>query len=563
MSPQRMARRSLVSFMTERAGALIILILAAAAFPAVAQSPQLPPYLGAFPQFEPSISAQLPGDVDTALKAGLDAQKKFAEVQRPFDLWSWQAFITLNWPTNNEGQFAPKLSDTAFGPPKWTTWYESSGIFREDGGVPAACAKPKSELMVSLTRDTALPVARDLKAFQVPANFDKRRMLLLGNITAVGERSPATPASAKGVRLGPQQNTLNDILQAFSAPLIDQNGNFVFYGIMQDPNEVGYICANKLYNINGQVAFSKGGTVSADLPSGVDSDNGSGSWELKLAWRVLTSSDDATRFLNLPAIVPPVNGKCPDGSTPLPPNPQCNVTVGLVGMHIGHKTKSSPQWIWATFEQIDNLSVDNVANPKIHPSFFNPNCPICVPNQPPAQSNGNWATTPPTQAARAIPIPADKIALNDQAEAAIAKADSVLRYYQLIDTQWPTNPSAKPTPWSDGLPNAVENKPGGDPTPVFLTNIAMETYFQHGVQPACQTEETPGNVVCPPGQWVIGSQTATPTADTTQIFASESCMGCHSSAGLYTSLEGAQSGQLTGDFSWLFTQKAQLAQAPK
>jgi hypothetical protein len=392
----------------------------------------------------------------------------------------------------------------------------------------------------------------------VPANFDKRRLRLLGNITAVGERSPATPASAKGVRLGSQQKTLDDILQAFSAPLIDQNGNFVFYEILLDPNEVGYICGNKLYNIDGQVTFSQNGKVSADLPAGVDSDNGSGSWELKFAWRVLTASDDATRFLNLPAIVPPVNGKCPDGSTP--PNGQCSVNVGLVGMHIGHKTKSSPQWIWATFEQVDNLSVDNVANSKIKPSFFNPDCPICVPDQPPGQqSDGSWATTPPTQAARAIPIPADKIALNDEAEAAIAKADSVLRYYQLIDTQWPIDPSAKPTPWNDGLPNAVENKSGGKPTPVFLTNITMETYFQHGVQPACQMEERPGNVVCPPGQWLTGSQTATPTADATQIFASESCVGCHSSAGLYTSLAGAQSGQLTGDFSWLFTQKAQLA----
>jgi hypothetical protein len=33
-------------------------------------------------------------------------------------------------------------------------------------------------------------------------------------------------------------------------------------------------------------------------------------------------------------------------------------------------------------------------------------------------------------------------------------------------------------------------------------------------------------------------------------------MGCHSSAGVYTS-KTMQSGQLTADFSWLFSQKAQ------
>src|SRR5262249_53246338 len=155
----------------------------------------------------------------------------------------------------------------------------------------------------------------------------------------------------------------------------------------------------------------------------------------------------------------------------------------------GHKTDSSPQWIWATFEQVDNLSVDNVAHPKLKPSFFDPNCPTCVPNQQPTQaSNGTWSNSPPTQAWRAIPIPADKVALNDEARGALVRASSALRYYQLIDTQWPTEPSAKPTPPSAGLPGAIENKPGGNPTPVFLTNITMETYFQNGVQPACQQE---------------------------------------------------------------------------
>ena len=146
--------------------------------------------------------------------------------------------------------------------------------------------------------------------------------------------------------------------------------------------------------------------------------------------------------------------------------------------------------IWSTFEQVDNLAVDNVAHPALKPSFFDPNCPICVPNQPPAQNpDKTWATTPPTQASRAIPIPADKVALNNEASAALGKAGSALQYYQLIDSQWPTDPSAAPTKPSTGLAGAIENKSGGNPTPVYLTNITMETYFQVGVQPACQLEE--------------------------------------------------------------------------
>lgn len=525
--------------------------IAAAAATLVADAappmPGTPPYLGAFPSFNPALTTQLPGDVDVALQKRLISQKKFPDVQREFDLWSWQAFLALNWPVNNQGQFSPSIGNTAFGPPDWTTWTESTDVYRADGGVPRECGKTA---MLSLSRDTALPVARDLKAFQVPANFDKRRIRLLGNVSAVGDRSPNTPARAKS-------NKLNDILQAFTGPLIDQNGNFVFYEIMLDPNEVTYICNNKLYNINGQVVFSKGGKVSANLPKGQDGKNGSGAWELKLAWRVLVKKDDVSRYLNMPAIVPAVNGKCPDHSAS--PNGQCSVTVGLVGMHIGHKSDSSPQWIWSTFEQVDNLTVDNVANPKLSPSFFNLNCPICVPDQEPAQNGSTWSNTPPTQAWRAIPIPADKVALNDQVTAGLAKQNTALRFYQLIDTQWPTHPTAKPTPWNAGLPNAVINKPGGEPTPVFLTNVTMETYFQHGVQPACNAEELPANAICP-GQWLQNKGPgAPPQGDTTAIFATESCMGCHSSAGLYTSLSGNQSGQLTGDFSWLFVQKAQLA----
>ena len=535
-------------------------IAAAAAATLVADAapgPVRPPYLGSFPDFNPALTTQLPGDVDVALKKSLESKKQFPDVQREFDLWSWQAFLVLNWPVNNQGQFSPRIGDTAFGPPDWTTWTESTDIYRADGGVPRECAKP-GPMMMTLSRDVSLPVARDLKAFQVPANFDKRRVRLLGNVSAVGDRSPNTPARAKS-------NKLNDILQAFTGPLIDQNGNFVFYEIMLDPNEVTYICNNKLYNINGQVVFSKGGKVSANLPKGQDGKNGSGAWELKFAWRVLLKKDDVSRYLNSPAIVPAVNGKCPDHSN-APPNGQCSVTVGLVGMHIGHKSDTSPQWIWATFEQVDNLSVNNVANPSISASFVNANCPICVPDQLPTQNGSTWSNTPPTQAWRAIPIPADKVALNDQVTAGLAKQNTAMRFYQLIDTQWPTSPTTKPTPWNAGLPGAVVNKPGGDPTPVFLTNITMETYFQHGVQPACNAEELPSNALCP-AQWLQNKGPgAPPLGDTTSIFATESCMGCHSSAGICTTLELNSRGtckttapQLSADFSWLLSQKAQLA----
>jgi hypothetical protein len=523
---QMASRSSQHIFVAAVATAAITAAQPAAAQPVATQ--YRPAYLAIFPNFEPKLTPeQLPGDVDTAMQKEFEGKKEFAKVQRLFDLWSWQAFVSLNWPTDDHGHRLADAKDISAAPPAWTLWTDSTDVFLPKGAAPAICGKPAAELALSLTRNTAVPVARGLQPFTLAADFDKRKTRLLGNISAVGELS--------AIKLG-------DIKQAFSGPLVDQNGNFVYYEIMMNPHEVRYTCENKLYSIDGQIEFAKT-HKSVDLPSGADTQDASGAFEVKLAWKILEAGDEPARYLSMPAkVATAVNGKQVDK----------DVRVGLVGMHIAHKSKSSPQWIWSTFEQVDNLDVDFVAHPKLNPSFFDPGCATCVPNQEPAKIKGVWQPSPKTQAARAVPIPDDKRDLNVEAEAALAKVGSPLQYYQLIDTQWPTDPTAAPTPWNAGLPGAITNKPGGNPTPVYLTNITMETYFQKGVQPACQQEELP-NLTCPPAP---NPPPRTPVVDTTPVFATESCMGCHSSAGIWTS-KTAQSGQLTADFSWLFSQKAE------
>lgn len=361
-----------------------------AAQPAVAEN--RPAYLADFPNFRQLLTIGLPGDVDTEIKKQLEAKQEFAKVQRLFDLWSWQAFLSLNWPTDDQGHRLADVKDSSGAPPAWTLWTNSTDIFLPGGTPPLVCGKPAAELALSLTRNTAVPLAPGLKPFKLTADFDKRKTLLLGNISAVGELSPIKP--------------LDDINQAFTGPLVDQNGNFVYYEILIDPHEVRYICENKLYSIDGQIEFSKT-HKGVDLPSGVDTEDFSGAFEVKLAWKILEAGDDPARYLSMPAVVATaVNDQQVDK----------NVRVGLVGMHIAHKSKSSPQWIWSTFEQVDNLDVDPVAHPKLKPSFFDPGCPTCVPNQEPSKKNGNWVPSPKTQAVRAIPIPNDKRDLNVEAE---------------------------------------------------------------------------------------------------------------------------------------------------
>ena len=85
-----------------------------AAQPAAAQN--RPAYLANFPNFEPKLTpGQLPGDVDTAMQKQHEGSKEFAKVQRVFDLWSWQAFVSLNWPTDDHGHRLADAKDIVRG----------------------------------------------------------------------------------------------------------------------------------------------------------------------------------------------------------------------------------------------------------------------------------------------------------------------------------------------------------------------------------------------------------------------------------------------------------------
>jgi len=492
-----------------------------------AATPPLPPYLDNFNagsgwSFEPKLTSALPGDVFIPSKEALEKNSQFPQVQRLFDLWSWQAFLAVNWPTGAAGQPAPAITGYSGGNnPAWSAWHESNAIFLPGGASPAACAPPSlTAAAVATTRNLAALRRPGVPA--APAEAAVKTVRALFNVSAVGElvqgHAPAKIASGR----------ISEIDQAFSGPLYDQNGNPTFYEILLDNNEVGYLCSNKLYSIAGQLDFSSDPNNKVQFPSGQWQSNGSGAFELKLAWRVLDpKKDKADRFFHQPAQI-------------LINDQWVSREVGLVGMHIAHKSQSSPQWIWSTFEQIDNLATDQVANPGLNPSYFNPGCPTCLVNIQPV---GDHPANHPVQVLRMVPIPPDKQELNREAQAALRAQNSVWQYYQLIDTQWPTNPSAPPTsPGDTNLPESINNKSGGEPTPVYLTNATMETYFQAGNQNAANQEE--GNN--PPSA--------------VQVFGTESCVGCHSSAGI------AQSGtpqkpvfgkQLTADFSWLPQMKAQ------
>jgi hypothetical protein len=133
--------------------------------------------------------------------------------------------------------------------------------------------------------------------------------------------------------------------------------------------------------------------------------------------------------------------------------------VALVGLHIAVKTKYRPQWLWSTFEHVDNVppvGVGEAREPDARDanapySFNNPAKPQSVdaggpplgPDDPP-QINPE-----PTQVVRKHPINPEIMAMNRAYWALPDLRGTVWSHYMLVATQWPTV-TQPPSPENDG-----------------------------------------------------------------------------------------------------------------
>ena len=357
--------------------------------------------------------------------------------------------------------------------------------------------------------------------------------------------------------------------QAFSGPLIDQDYKWVHYQSLVNHEEFEFLVGNKLYNQEGQVDYLRDhGNV--EFP--MNNDVRHGAIEIKMAWKMLTPSEELShRFLvrRIPVeiyrpsgsaeVVAPAHtsGRTRDNTNELvtgsgnpcvdaamaSANRVCE-TVGLIGMHIAMRTRSSPQWIWATFEQIDNTRLDPHSGDAAHPlpskpSLSNPDDPeaLVLANvlpgynadgtQPDGTPVQDWderkqsdpkSRLGPVEVLRVVPPPPGTAAINRIMQDFLGAKGSVLRYYELNGTQWPRHPRAPLVASGTGsAPQSLIRKMPGMVVPVYLTNSTMETYFQTGNQVAGPLEQDNR----PPS-------TAT---DSTRVFGTESCAGCHYSAG--------------------------------
>ena len=192
---------------------------------------------------------------------------------------------------------------------------------------------------------------------------------------------------------------------------------------------------------------------------------------------------------------------------------------------------------------------------RLRPNFNNPDEPtklvnVMPPMNAPPNADGKFTTwdekktTNPVQLTRVVPIPPATAALNESVRSLLKAAGSAFQYYELIGTQWPIQPGYPAFPGGAGsAPESIKFKVPGRVVPVYLVNTTMESYFQVGEQVAGPLEEDDR---LPQGFWA-DDPTEKVTPDRTKVFGTESCVGCHYSAGATVAFKRDENGKLIRD----------------
>lgn len=364
----------------------------------------------------PTVSPDLPVDVATPT----------SDIFPAFDDFSWRSFIALNWPAQvgadkrGKADLGRRFAD-ATGPRVWTTWKSRFEIFQPDGKVPAAWTSFDGQNPCGPTHSNAVTT---LSAF-----------------TAFGDFNQATMS-----------------LENLANPLVARNGTYVRYDVRVNEAEFNSIVANEWY-------------LAAKLPDASNATTApafnTGSVEVKAAWKILTSADGPearARYYTIDdaQVFDPASNAC------------VAMDIALVGLHIVSKTPSLPQWVWSTFEHIDNVpGAEHPAPPAgVGLSFNDPSLPQSLdPRRRPlaiTPDNPPVANPTPMQVVRLQSIQPSTVATNLAYWSSPEIKGSVWENYMLVMTQWPTNTS--PAPDNPGEPFPAAGS--------ALANTTMETYFQ-------------------------------------------------------------------------------------
>jgi hypothetical protein len=342
------------------------------------------------------------------------------QVAEQADIFAWNQFIALNWPANladctpNQGRSIRdvKSQDGTF--VVWQTYMPGADVFVPPGQQVAPwCGGNR------LAQGENRVIESVAKAHPHAVGFDRA-------FASIAE--PEEDVQASGPR----------------AILVDQSGRWVRYERLMNRKEYDYIVGKELYRAS---------TLKAMADKSQDVSLPTGTIEVKAAWKVLTAGElESRRFFTTRARVNNTRGgKTTDACDRDP------VWLGLVGLHIVHKTPGADQMVWSTFEHVDNDRI-----------FYNPARAGSIEDnqQPKRPADGRYRELgappeckpllEPTQVKR-LTKPAANPALNEYYRQKLK--GSVFENYRLIATAFPLGGT------------------GGN-YPPQVANITMETYAQ-------------------------------------------------------------------------------------
>ena len=440
---------------------------------------------------------------------------------RPFfDYFGWQAFIGLIWPADLNYRGKP---DAAVGSQDFVAASQQN-----DSGI-----NPPVVLETLQTFDAAFPQTDDPSKAPKPWN------------TIAYSRPFNLDLASKG-------KAPTGLNEAFSRPLVDQNHQYVRYNLQLNEVMYEFIRENKWY-LKGNLPKAPTQASLPPLPvagsltqdplvimnqpqtsTTVTQPVNGNSIELKSAWRVMITEqdldpakpwrqvDDLSRYyVSTANVMDPVTGEI-----------KTNALVGLVGLHIVAKTPQFTQGLWSSFEHVDNVVAPHGGRASFNrdgrfwpegfsykPDAFQdtatgPTGAVAEDKRKPVEVSRIYKIpeTPvvmPQHRPEGFPEGLSTVAMNATYQKLLK--GTVWENYQLVVTQWPTDPTtfyAKPFYYPRGFPSGSTVDPdqpqsvkdavaraeasaaaayprwAGLPIPqVGALNTVMETYFQNPSAP--------------------------------------------------------------------------------
>ena len=304
-----------------------------------------------------TVTSTLPSDITGGASAATLTQA--AE-------FAWQEFIALNWPAvPQSGQ--PGNRETAdatkfFGDPSYNSsasplvWHTYRGKVELFPGTGAPAGSTPSSPVTALPSATPNPL-ENLNTGSGPAyyGYDALPLYTYGT-TAIPPAPGTTPISpTPWINLDENSQIGLDLIYAgVGAGNPGPSGNQILFMAKAGRPEFDYAAQTGWWNGSAPTAATTtyvatnranppaGSTTYVSLPNGTI--------ELKAAWRKLAPHEDASRYYTTA-----VRYYVPTSATNSAPQ-FVDDTFALLALHIIQKTPSAPYFIYATFEQADNIT---------------------------------------------------------------------------------------------------------------------------------------------------------------------------------------------------------------